>query len=198
MALNPNSFGAIGERVGRDWLKKNGYHILNASAIENGGAPLLESTIVDIISPDILAAIGGGSLWVDVKTKRRTTRNAKRNRFETGCAMRHFLAYKEVARVTGIPGALLFIHLEEKTLDFATLEWLESDMAIWTIPSSWTAGHAFSESMAFFNLDRFDRYALDENGSMKELRAASVPAKNVRVWEKRKPPAYRQGMLFSL
>lgn len=188
----PDSFGTIGERIAFEWLKTQGYAVLPAAWIENGGAPLLESQVEKLIAPDFQIFKNGCGLWVDVKTKGRMAFYNRWQRWQTGCAQRHFDAYKMVARKTSIPGALLFIHLREKTIDFGLLDWIESDAQ----REPYKPGNHFTEDMIFFGIDRFDRYELAA-GQLKKLQAASVPPRVIRPWEtNRKPPTERQGLLF--
>ena len=174
-------FGDVGEAFVREWLKAAGYCVIPISLIDNGGAPMLEDYVRSNVLPDILCALRGLPLWVDVKSKARATKNRQRGRWETGCALRHFEHYCAVAARTGIPGALAFLHARESRLFLGALDDLTVGAAVFRGP--FPPGHAFTEPMIFFDLDRFSWYVLEDSAGLRIVQDAASPAAVLRPWE---------------
>ncbi len=198
--LDPKSSGAIGEKVVEKWLKERKYFVLPATAIENGGAPMLEGDVERVIVPDFQISKEGATAWVDVKTKARAPKFQKHQAWKTGCELRHFHAYQKVSKITGLPGMLAFIHFDIKSLHLGALEWIDSDSQIWRWTKEWAAehpGHPYKEDMIFFHLARFDQFDLRCDSLFQMLGKAIVEPKIVRPWEvNKKPPQAKQGFLF--
>ncbi len=196
--IDPNSFGGIGEQILKRWLMDHRYWLIPTTAIENGGAPMLESDIERIILPDFqIWKDDGFRAWVDAKSKARAVFYQKLQRWQTGCALRHFHAYRKVAEMTRTPGALAFIHTDTATLHFGMIDWIESDAQYWPMPKTFDAKHPFKEDMIFFNLARFDKYDISRNGLFEKLEEAVIQPKIIRPWEtNRKPPQMKQGLLW--
>jgi hypothetical protein len=187
-------FGEAGEELLRAWLKGQGYYFVPASLIHCGGAPALEGHLRKFVLPDILAARDGVSAWVEVKTKARGTWNQKRQRWETGCALRHWRDYVAVQIATGIPGALAFVHTQEARLYFGRFNDIGPTAAVW---DEVRPNHAFTEPMIFFDLGCFTWYGLAGETLLQKLQDAALPPETVRPWEqKRRPPECRQPGLF--
>ena len=193
-----------GEELARRWLKELGYYVIPISLIENGGAPLLESIIEKVILPDIQAFKDGAPIAVDVKSKGRVARCQKLQRMQTGCAMRHYEAYKRFQKVTGMRTALAFLHADRPDLYLGMLDEIETDAQRWYWDEEWAStrpNHAYKESMIFFNIDpnhgsRFKvcriRPDIEE---WTKFQKSSKPPKTVRPWEGGKRTLPGQGML---
>lgn len=185
-------FGRKGEELVREWLKTEGWCVIPASLIDNGGAPMLESHVRQYILPDILAAKAGVPRWVEVKTKGRWTDSRERRRPETGCELRHWRHYLAVQRNTGIRGAMAFVHVRERRLLIGELDVIGEGAAEWLGP--FKPGHAFKEPMIFFAVDRFDCFYLEESCLFQLISMAKKP-ETVRPWENKRAPQDRQKFL---
>ena len=107
----------------REWLKQQGYAILPASLIDNGGAPLLESRDGKIILPNNLTWKNKEMGWVEVKTKSNATEHiAPPRRWEHGLPKRHWMAYWRIQEQTGIPVTLAVLELSTALLLIARIE----------------------------------------------------------------------------
>lgn len=185
----------MGETIARLHFKKTGWYVLPASLIENGGAPLLESTSENVILPDILAfKNGGGQCAIDVKSKSRATFYQKLNRSQTGIELRHFEHYKRFQQVTGLRTALAFIFADRKELHLGFIDEIESDAQRFMWSADWAAshpGHAYTESLINFNCDpnhgsRFKVFGrLEEIPGWQQFQGAAIPPKTVRPWEQK-------------
>jgi hypothetical protein len=191
-------FGALGEIAAREWCKKQGYYIVPTSLIENGGAPMLEGETEKAILPDVLMAIKGASVWVDFKTKRRGCPSAKRQRPESGFATRHVNNYQRVAKETGIPCGILFVHALEERFFFGLLEKVLPTAAEYDGPK-------FGEPMTFFDLRLFDQFRFETNEAIIRLQGAVIEPISRKPWETneniiaqadRKAPTHKQERLF--
>lgn len=180
--------GREGEaRVGQ-WLKEHGYWVVPTALISTGGAPALEGWLRKIVLPDSLVSHEGVSRWVEIKTKSRVTFNRKRQRWEHGIALRHWLAYREVAIRTGIPGSLAVLELDARRVLLGRFD----DIAV---GSAEYQGTKMSKGgMVFFDIRRFEWFDYD---SLQSLPGGLAP-KTVQPWERRPPPSTRQLPLDNL
>lgn len=118
--------GKQGEAIVREWLKRQGYNILPASQIEEGGAPMLTGQRLKVILPDNLTWREGQPGWVEVKTKSHATEHKNPpHRWEHGLPLRHWNAYLQVQELTRIPVSLAILELDTKLLLIGTLTSLE-------------------------------------------------------------------------
>lgn len=188
-------FGRRGEDLVREWLKGNGWCVVPTALIDNGGAPLLESHIRSHVLPDILAAKAGHPVWIDVKTKWRITPSKKRRRRETGCELRNWNDYLAVQESTGIKGALAFVQVQARRLLLGDLDTIGQSAAIWHYDGR--KGHAFTESMIFFDVEDFAWYWLEESCLFQAIREAATCPAVIRPWEAKKLLlGDRQALLF--
>ena len=189
-------FGDAGETLAREWLKSRGYFVMPASWAGNGGAAMLDGESRSHILLDILACKDGLTKWIDVKAKGRATKNQKRGRWETGCALRHFNEYCAVQLETGITGALAFLHAEERRIYLGDLNAIRPESAIWPPPGGQLKPrHAFKEPMIFFRLDDFEWYEMGTWAPVERFVAKAAAPSRVNAWEG-KPPSFRQRGLF--
>ncbi len=124
------AFGDAGEDVARRYLKANDYCVLPVSWIDNGGAPMLESDIKDMVMPDIIAAHKGVAILIDVKTKTKTVPSVLRGRIETGCSVRHYQSYLACGKALGMRPAILFIHADRTDMLLGFLDEVADDEAL--------------------------------------------------------------------
>lgn len=190
-------FGSIGESLAREWLLNQGCWILPASLIDNGGAPMLQSKIRDVILPDLMAGREKITFWSDVKTKTQAVYFQKLKRFQTGCALRHIKAYEDVAQLSGIPASLTFVHLKEQKIFF---QWLDVLMLGDPQFCGVKVGK-FDEDMVFFGLERFDWFPIDRGKLLNDLKNHSVPPRTCYPWQvgkelPKEKPILTQGLLF--
>ena len=182
--------GLKGENLVREWLKRRGFYVLPTSLIENDGAPALEGHLKGIIASNNLVAREGETFWAEIKTYQRATFNQKRHRDEHGIPIRLWDQYIEGQHITGIPGYLFILQLNEHLI-------LEGKLDDIQIGSAKTIGNAHPPSgpQIFFDVRRFERYSID---TLEPLPwPEDLPPKTVRPWEKgRKFPTARQPPLF--
>lgn len=173
--------GLKGERLVRNWLKLRGFYVLPASLIENGGAPALEGHLKRIIASDLLVAGAGETFWAEIKTYQRATFNLRRQRWEHGVPIRLWNQYLEGQRLTGIPGSLSILQLNERII----LEGRLDDIQIGSVK---TVGdqHPPSGPQIFFDVRRFRWYSLETLESLTAMLPENLPPKKVRSWEKDK------------
>ena len=122
-----NIFGGKGEVMVRRWFMELGFAVLPLSLIENGGAPMFESDVAKLISPDILACRNGLSVLVDVKSKGRLPRYRVGQRMQTGIELRQHDSYMAVQKATGMRTALCFIHADRPEMYLGFLDEIEAD-----------------------------------------------------------------------
>lgn len=173
--------GLKGEALVGEWLKLRGFYVLPASLIENGGAPALEGHIKRIIASNHLVAGAGKTFWAEIKTYQRATFNQKRWRWEHGVPIRLWNQYIEGQQITGIPGYLFILQLNERII-------LEGKLDDIQIGSQKTIGHQHPPSgpQIFFDVNRFKWYSLGTLGSLASMLPEDLPSKTVRPWEERK------------
>ncbi|GAI84783.1 unnamed protein product, partial [marine sediment metagenome] len=106
--------GLKGEKLVREWLKLRGFYVLPTSLIDNGGAPALEGHLKRIIASNHLVAGEGKTFWAEIKTYQRATFNQKRQRLEHGVPIRLWNEYLKGQEITGIPGYLYILQLNER------------------------------------------------------------------------------------
>jgi hypothetical protein len=176
--------GLKGERLVREWLKLRGFYVLPASLIENGGAPALEGHLKRIIASNHLVAGSGETFWAEVKTYQRATFNQKRQRWEHGIPIRLWEQYKEGQRITGIPGYLFILQLNDNLI----LEGKLDDIEIGSVKTQ-GIHHPPSGPQIFFDVRRFKRYPSD---TLEEMKPEDIPPKTIRPWEVRKFPKEQQ------
>jgi len=106
------NFGEKGERVVVRELKAQKFRVTRTSFARDPEAPggaKLDGCGKPIVIPDILAAKGGCSQWIEVKTK---TRDVKyKGEVRQGIEEKYLRHYTEAERVTGIKGWLAFLVL---------------------------------------------------------------------------------------
>lgn len=195
-------FGRCGEKYVYETLKDAGYFMVATSLIDRGGAPMLEGHIHSYVLPDMLAfdSKTREQFWVDAKSKARCTFSKIRKRMETGFELRHWDAYLAAQQHTGIKGAVAFVHASDRRLYLGELDVIGKTKFIWTWSQAWAEshpGHAFKESMVFFDVDCFDWYDLGTGQLAHEFVGKSVPSKTVRPWEKKQIRNHRQRDLFA-
>ena len=117
--------GREAEVILREWLKQQGYVLLPASLIEQGGAPMLNGKNLKLILPDNLSWKEGQPGWVEVKTKSHPTlHNNPPHRWEHGFPLRQWRAYCQVQEITKIPVYLAVLELETAILLIGSLSTL--------------------------------------------------------------------------
>lgn len=184
--------GLKGEKLVREWLKLRGFYVLPTSLIEVGGAPALEGHLKRIIASNSLVARAGETFWAEIKTYQRATFNQKRQRFEHGVPIRLWEHYIKGQQVTGIPGCLFILQLNERLI----LEGKLDDIQIGSVKTT-GSHHPPSGPQIFFDVRRFNRYGLDTLELLEHMLPEDLPPKIVRPWEKgRKFPKERQPPLF--
>lgn len=173
--------GLKGEKLVAEWLKRRGFYVLPVSLIENGGAPALEGHLKRIIASDHLVARSGETFWVEIKTYQRATFNQKRQRWEHGVPIRLWNEYIKGQEITGIPGYLYILQLNERII----LEGKIDDLKTGSVN---TVGdhHPPSGPQIFFDVRRFKWYSLDTLKPLASMLPESLPPKTVRTWEEGK------------
>ncbi len=181
--------GLQGEALVREWLKLRGFYVLPTSLISNGGAPALEAFLNHVIASDILVAGHGRTFWAEVKTYSRSTWNQKRQREEHGITIKSWIQYLEGEKITGIPGYLYILQLNEKKILEGSLKLIEIGSV--EMPDH----HPPSGPQIFFDVNRFNWYNLDtlELGQLNYPIPDPIPAKTMRPWERERIlPKHRQ------
>lgn len=183
--------GLKGEALVREWLKLRGFYVLPASLIDNGGAPALEGHLRRIIASNHLVAKGGEAFWAEVKTYQRATFNQHRQRWEHGIPIRLWDHYMGGQQVTGIPGCLFILQLNECII----LEGKLNDIEIGSVKTE-GKHHPPSGPQIFFDVRRFNRSNLDTLDSLPAL-PEDISPKTIRPWEdsKRFPESRQLPML---
>jgi len=179
--------GLKGEKLVREWLKLRGFYVLPASLIDNGGAPALEGYLKKVIASDHLVAGRGRTFWAEVKTYQRAAFYQKYQRWVHGIPIRLWQQYLEAERITGIPGYLYILQLNERLI-------LEGKLSEIEVGSQKTEGHHHPPSgpQIFFDVRRFKWYSLDNLDELPPL-PEDLPPKTVQIWERdRKFPEGRQ------
>lgn len=173
--------GLKGEELVKAWLKLRGFYVLPASLIKNGGAPALEGYLQRVIASDHLVAKGGQSFWAEIKTYERATFNQIRQRLEHGVPIRLWNEYRRGQELTGIPGCLFILQLDERKI----LEGILNDIEV---GSAKTVGrhHPPSGPQIFFDVRRFSWWDLDTLEPMLPALPERLAPKTVRLWEKGK------------
>ncbi len=180
--------GLKGEKLVSEWLKLRGFYVLPVSLIKNGGAPALEGHLKRIIASNHLISGAGKTFWAEIKTYQRATFNQKRQRWEHGVPVRLWNQYIQGQQVTGIPGYLFILQLNERVI----LEGRLDDMQVGSVK---TVGdqHPPSGPQIFFDVRRFKWYSLDTLGPLSAMLPEDLPPKTVRPWEEdKKCPKGRQ------
>lgn len=172
--------GLKGENLVREWLKLRGFYVLPVSLIEAGGAPALEGRLNRIIASNHLVARAGETFWAEIKTFQRATFNQHRQRWEHGVPIRLWNEYIKGQVITGIPGCLFILQLNECLI-------LEGKLDDIKIGSFKTVGshHPPSGPQIFFDVRRFKWYSL-ETLELNSMLPGELPPKTVRPWEKAK------------
>lgn len=180
--------GLKGEKLVREWLKLKGFYVLPVSLIENGGAPALEGHLKYIIASNHLVAGEGKTFWAEIKTYQRATFNQKRQRWEHGVPIRLWNQYMEGQHITGIPGYLFILQLNEQLI----LEGKLDDIQIGSIKTT-GKHHPPSGPQIFFDVRQFKWYSLKTLEPLTAILPEDLPPKTERQWEKgKKFPQGRQ------
>lgn len=169
--------GQWGEAQVRKWLESTGKFVVPTSCIEDGGAPALTNLLRRIVLPDYQAFDGSGGGWWEVKTKTRAVKYQKANEWRTGIDLRHWRAYREVERVTNLPGHLVMIH-GNRELQGQLLVARMSELVV--IPHSGSTSSYGGRELVFFRIDDFERVTFTPSGP--QLPPIIEP-KTVRPWE---------------
>lgn len=170
--------GLKGETLVREWLKLRGFYVLPVSLIENGGAPALEGHLKRIIASNSLIAGEGRTFWAEIKTYQRATFNQKRQRWEHGVPIRLWDEYIKGQEMTGIPGCLFILQLNERMI-------LEGNLDDLQIGSVKTEGshHPPSGPQIFFDIQRFNWYSLDTLEKLNTMMPEDISPEIIRPWE---------------
>lgn len=170
--------GLKGEKLVREWLKLRGFYVLPASLIDNGGAPALEGYLKRIIASNHLVAGGGRTFWAEIKTYQRAAFYQKYQRWVHGVPIRLWNQYIEAQQVTGIPGYLFILQLNDRLI-------LEGKLDEIQVSSQKTVGkqHPPSGPQIFFDVRRFKWYSLGTLESLTPLLPEDLPPKTIRPWE---------------
>lgn len=180
--------GLNGEKLVQEWLKLRGFYVLPVSLIENGGAPALEGHLKRIIASNHLVAGAGKTFWAEIKTYQRAAFYQKYQRWVHGIPIRLWNQYLEGQRITGIPGYLFILQLNEHIILEGKLDDIE-------IGSQKTIDdhHPPSGPQIFFDVRRFTWYSLDTLERLTAMMPEDIPPKTVRPWEEgKKFPKDRQ------
>lgn len=104
--------GRIAESRIATWLLRRGAHVLPAYEIEipRFKGPQFYSSTGSYASPDLLVFAADGMLWVEAKHKSVFSWHRLTQRWTTGIDLHHYEQYQEVARLSGLPVWLLFLH----------------------------------------------------------------------------------------
>jgi len=180
--------GLQGEKLVREWLKMRGFYVLPAGLIDNGGAPSLEGYLRNIVASDSLVAGHGRTFWAEIKTYQRAAFYQKYQRWVHGIPIRLWRQYTEGQRITGIPGYLFILQLNEQLI-------LEGKLDEIALGSQATTGkhHPPSGPQIFFDVRRFQWYSLSTLTKLKTMLPEDMPPKTMQPWEVgRKFPTARQ------
>lgn len=111
MTMDPRAtlWGKEAERAVRIAYERLGWFVVPAYAIEDGGAPMLARLIERHVLPDMLLAHRGVSRWLECKFKDHCVKYNKTGFFRHGIDLPKWQAYREVERITGIPGWLAIL-----------------------------------------------------------------------------------------
>lgn len=162
--------------------------MLPVSLIENGGAPALEGYLKRVIASNNLIAGHGQTFWAEIKTYQRAAFYQKYQRWVHGIPIRLWQQYMEGQQITGIPGYLFILQLNDRLI-------LEGKLDEIQIGSQKTIGkqHPPSGPQIFFDVRRFKWYDLDTLEGIKAMMPEDIPPKTVQPWEQgRKFPKKRQ------
>jgi hypothetical protein len=180
--------GLKGEKLVREWLKLRGFYVLPVSLIENGGAPALEGHLKHIIASNHLVSGAGKTFWAEVKTYQRAAFYQKYQRWVHGIPIRLWNQYIQGQQVTGIPGYLFILQLNEHLI----LEGKLDDIQIGS-QKTIAGHHPPSGPQIFFDVRRFIWYSLDTLEKLTAMMPEDIPPKTIRPWEVgRKFPKKRQ------
>lgn len=143
--------GQWGERQARSWCEKQGWFVIPAYLIEDGGAPAATRHLEKLVLPDLQVAVNGEARWIEVKTKTLSPVYQKTGDHRHGVDLRNWEAYLEVEAQTGIPGYLMIVQLEPHWLLMASFAHL--------LPVVQVYG-----DMAYWPRDRFERLEVRADG----------------------------------
>lgn len=188
-------FGDAGERIVARALRDLGFHVTRTSFARDprseGGARL-DGEGCPIVIPDILAAAGGKTRWVEVKTKSKDIEFKKMREWRQGIEwsqLRHYLAAEEI---TGLAGWLAFLVLQAEGGDgYAMLRMAElSKMAKHFSPGEPGSEKAYDgKHLVYWPVDFFASYRV------RQTELEPMPAKAVYPWPNRykTSPTVQQG-----
>lgn len=114
------AFGQMAETDIAKWLLARGHKLLPGYDIEynSGKGPRLFSSQFQLVTPDFLAWCDGRILWIEAKHKSTFTwhfKSAMKGKpqdqcWQTGIDLHHWNSYQRVAKETGLPVWILFLH----------------------------------------------------------------------------------------
>jgi hypothetical protein len=103
------------ERQIARWIMSRGSHVLGVydySGANDDKAPKLEIVPPEgsLVLPDLLAARGGRSIWIEVKWKSHANWRRNEHEYQTGFNARLWNHYRRVQDRSGLPVYILFAH----------------------------------------------------------------------------------------
>lgn len=139
---------------------------------------MLEEWAHKYVLPDIIAGRKGWATLIEVKTKSRATRNAKRKRDEHGIPLRHWNDYRQVCEKSGLRGYLGVLQLQPLLFGLGELTEIGQTAAYYDGPK-------FPEPMVFFDIGRFEEWwGEDAMTNMPVPPPKPIPPKTIHPWEK--------------
>jgi len=113
--------GRQGEDCVRDYLRKQGFYVLEANEINKLGAPMASNQGDSIILPDLLTMKDGVSKWCEVKTKSHPAPPPwDKTLLQHGISTKHFENYLKIETESHITGWLYIVEIESKCLLYQT------------------------------------------------------------------------------
>lgn len=145
--------GQLGELEIRSYLERLGKFVVPTTSIENGGAPVLTRLQERYVLPDFQAFGAGVGEWWEVKTKTKRLFYRLRNTFQHGIDEPLWYQYLQVEQVTGLPGYLAIVQLDDPALLYQSFRIL--DRCAQAMRGS-TAAYD-SKRLVFWDVDDFER-----------------------------------------
>ena len=104
--------GKTGETKIAKWLMTQGRSVLPVYEIAENQykGPALYCHSKSLVAPDMLVLGQNKKTWIEVKTKTAFSWHRNTQKFTTGIDFKHYLDYLDVAKITGIPLWLFFLH----------------------------------------------------------------------------------------
>lgn len=106
--------GKQGEFCVTEYLRKQGYYVLETADLDKFGAPIIKNFQSQIILPDKLILKNGESRWCEVKTKTHPT--PWDGKLQHGISANHYKHYLKLQTESKIEGWLYIVELEGKCL----------------------------------------------------------------------------------